>query len=231
MPLALGLLVCFAGCVSGVYARALRFALGSLGRGPARPRPRLRVPARCARSPLPPLGRSAPSFRSRPSLWSGLRSLCSLGRAVLSGRPFAAFRSGQSLRSRPLLQAATGAPPVFLLAPLALASPRGSPLLSQSCYARMLVAFSSSALLAPAGAPRCGLAPLGLAPCVLTRYACALPPRCGGSCPRSSGIPAVCRECGGGGWVVAGFLWFLLGLPPQAPLLGAIAPVRAGALT
>lgn len=133
---------------------------------------------------------------------------------------------------------------VFMLAPLALAPPRGSPLRSRSGCAQTLSSLSSSALLAPAGAPRCALPALAPAGRVLAPCGCALPPRVGVPCLPAVGIPDARLECKGGfavlggsssgaypsppsgARVYAGLLWYLLGLPPQT-LLFEVARWRA----
>lgn len=234
--------------VSGFSPSCLRFS--SAGLAGARPslRRSSRVPARF----LPPRSavvRSAPSKASRPPLRFGLRSLRSLGRAVAScGRVF--VRAG-SLRSpaRPLPRPR---PPFFIALRAVLRLPaarrsRGFP--PFGCAAHPLAigcpaSLSSSPLVAPAGAPRCVRALRALrlvlvssASCVLARFACALPPRCGVPCRATRGIPAPCRECPWGlrlvlplglGRSSAPALWgsascgfggvLLVGLPPQTPL-------------
>lgn len=107
--------------------RAHRFAFASLGRVPARPRTRGGAPAPSPRPPLASLGRFSPSFTLAPF---GLRSLRSLGRAVF--REASLPLSASVGRCAPVrcFKPQCRFPPVFYLAPLALASPRGCPLAS-----------------------------------------------------------------------------------------------------
>ena len=219
MPLALARLVSFAGCVlRPCGGAALRFSPRLGGRSGACSLPPKRLlgsPPLCARG-----------FPSPRSLRSRLRSLRSLGALVAP------------------VGAGLGVPPRLPLgSPLPHPAPRPlgcrfSARSARACASPRLVALpavglSSSALLAPAGAPRCALPALALARLVLAPFGCALPPRVGVPCLPAVGIPDACLECKGGFAMLGGsssgaypsppsgarvydcLLWYLLGLPPQ----------------
>lgn len=185
MPLGLSAVVCFAGsCHAPLGARAsLRFCVSRGGPRPAShsgwgPRPFPSSPARQG---------------SRPPLRFGLRSLRSLGRAVAPLRAVV-FMPGR-IRSPAFCR-----PPAWSPLSCSLRSRLRLPAARRFCRDRgalslrsnapqALQTLSSSALLAPAGAPRCALASFTLPPRVLARYACALPPRVGGSWLPAVAIP------------------------------------------
>ena len=177
LPLALSREVSLCACViSPCRAGApLRFRVSRAG-----PRP----PSRSGWGPRPFPSPPAPFTRSLRSLVFGRALRAALAALAwesgISGRAPAAFCRGRSLRSRPLQKAAGSRPsPFFMLAPLALASPRGCPL-------RWL--------------PRKQQQPRSLR----SRCRCCLLGRCASLCPRSSGKPRGCpslraryaRPCG-----------------------------------